>query len=46
MENFGQAIPVSSVLFLTALIEGQEVCVCFIDFQKAYASIYHNGMFH
>ena len=37
MENFGQARPA---------LQRQQVYACFIDFQKAYDSVWHNGMFH
>ena len=40
METFGQAIPVSPVPLLTALLQRQQVYACFIDFQKAYDSVY------
>ena len=46
MENFGQAMHVSTVPLLTALLQRQQVYACFIDFQKAYDSVWHNGMFH
>ena len=46
MENFGHSMPVSAVPLLTALLECQQVYACFIDFQKAYDSVWHNGMFH
>ena len=47
MENFGQAMPVLAVpLLTTALLERQQVYACFIDFRKAYDSVWHNGMFH
>ena len=46
MENFGQALPVSAVPLLTALLQRQQVYECFIDFQKAYDSVWHNGIFH
>ena len=46
MENFGQAMPVSAVPLLTALLQRQQVYACFIDFQKAYNPVWHNGMFH
>ena len=46
MENFGQAMPVSAVPLLTALLQRQQVYACFVDFQKAYDSVWHNGMFH
>ena len=45
MENFAQAMPVSVVPLLTALLQRQQVYACFIDFQKAYDSVWHNGMF-
>ena len=34
MENFGQAMPVSAVPLLTALLQRQQVYACFIDCQK------------
>ena len=46
MENFGQAMPVSTVPLLTALLQPQQVYAYFIDFQKAHDSVWHNGMFH
>ena len=46
MENFGQVMFVSAVPLLTALLQRQQVYACFIDFQKAYDSVWHNGMFH
>ena len=46
MENFGQAFPVSAVPVLTALLQRQQVYACFIDFQKAYDSVWYNDMFH
>ena len=46
MENFGQAMPVPAVPLLTALLWRQQVYACFIDFQKAYDSVWHSGMFH
>ena len=46
MENFCQAMPVSVVPLLTALLQRKEVYACFIDFQKTYESVWHNGMFH
>ena len=45
MEKFGQAMSVSAVPLLTALFQRQQVCACFIDFQKAYDSVHYN-MFH
>ena len=45
MEKFGQAMPVSAVPLMTALFQRQQVYVCLIDFQKAYDSVWHNGMF-
>ena len=40
MENFGQTLmPLSSLLLLTALLQRQQVYVCFIDFQKAYEMV-------
>ena len=39
MENFGQAMPVSAVPLLTALLQRQQVYACFVDFQKAYDSV-------
>ena len=33
METFGQAMPVSAVTHLTALLQRQQVYACFIDFQ-------------
>ena len=46
MENFGQAMPLSAVLLLMALLRRQQVNAWFIDFQKAYDSVLHSGMFH
>ena len=46
MDNFGQAMPVSAVLLLTALLERQQVYACFIGFQWAYDSVWYDGMFH
>ena len=46
MENFGQAMPVSAVPLLTALLQRQQAYACFTDFQKAYDSIWYNSMFH
>ena len=46
MENFGQAMPVSAVPLLTVLLQRQQVYACFTDFQKAYDSVWCNGMFH
>ena len=46
MENFGQAMPISAVSLLTALLQRQQVYACFIDFRKAYDSVLYNGMFH
>ena len=46
MENCGQAMPVSAVPLLTAFLQHQQVYTCFIDFQKAYDSVWQNGMFH
>ena len=46
MENFVQAMPVSALPLLTALLQRQQVYACFIDFQKAYDSVWHNSMFH
>ena len=46
MENFGQAMPVSAVPLLTALLQRQQVYACFIHFQKASHSVWYNGMFH
>ena len=46
MENFGQTMPVSAVPLLMALLQRHQVYACFIDFQKAYDSVWHNGMFH
>ena len=40
MENFGQAMPVSALPLLTSLFQRQQVCACFIDFQKAYLILY------
>ena len=45
MENFGRAMPVSYVSLLTALLSHQQVYACFIDFQKAYDSVWYNAMF-
>ena len=39
MENFGQAMPVSAVPVLTALLQRQQVYACFIEFQYAYDSV-------
>ena len=39
-------MPVSAVPLLTALVDRQQVYACFIDFQKAYDSVWHNGMFY
>ena len=48
MEKFGQAMPVSAVPLLTASRFNaiKQVYACFIDFQNAYDSVWHNGMFH
>ena len=46
MENFGQAMPVLAIPLLTALLQRQQVYASFIDFRKAYDSVWHNGMFH
>ena len=46
MENFGQAMPVSAVPLLTALLQRQQVYACFIDFQKTYDHVLYNSMFH
>ena len=46
MDNFGQAMPVSAVPLLMALLQPQQVYAYFIDFQKAYDSVWNNGMFH
>ena len=46
MENFGQAMPVSAVPLLMALLQHQQVYACFIDFQKAYDSVWYNDIFH
>ena len=46
MEKFGQAMPVWTVQLQKALLQHQQVYACFIDFQKAYDSVWHNGMFH
>ena len=46
MGNFSQAMPVLAVPLLKALLQRQQVYACFIDFQKAYDSAWHNGMFH
>ena len=44
MENFGQPMLVSAVPLLMALLQIQQVYACFIDFQKACDSVWHNGM--
>ena len=46
MQNFGQAMPVSAIPLLTALLPRQQVYACFIDFQKENDSVWHNAMFH
>ena len=46
MENFCQAMPVLAVPLLTTLLQCQQVYACFIDFQKAYDSVWYNCMFH
>ena len=45
MENFCQVMLVSAVPLLIASAL-TSIYACFIDFQKAYDSVSHNGMFH
>ena len=46
MGNFGQAMPVSVVPLLTALLHRQRAYAYFIEFQQAYDFVQHNVMFH
>ena len=40
MENICQAMPVSVVPLLTALLQRQKLYACFIDFQKGHMTLY------